>query len=86
MQGVSDKRQIFIWSTRFFFFYLFFVNSLVDKQIKTIIKVKYMENDMSLLYETPVVEIIEVEVEKGFAMSDEENSPIFTPGFQDGNW
>lgn len=31
-----------------------------------------MEKEMLLLYEAPVVEIIEVEVEKGFAQS---NSP-----------
>lgn len=29
-----------------------------------------MENDMFLTYEAPIVEIIEVEVEKGFANSD----------------
>ena len=70
-----------------FFFSLFgFVNELVIKQIKTIIKVKYMGNEMSLLYEAPIVEIIEVEVEKGFAMSYEGNSPVFTPGFQGDNW
>lgn len=45
-----------------------------------------MEKDMSLSYEAPIVEVIEVEVEKGFAMSEGDNSPIFTPGYQGDNW
>ena len=41
-----------------------------------------MEKEMLLLYEAPVVEIIEVEVEKGFAASSSEgNAPIWENGY-----
>lgn len=40
-----------------------------------------MEKEMLLLYEAPVVEIIEVEVEKGFAESlTEGNAPVWENG------
>ena len=46
-----------------------------------------MEKEMLLLYEAPVVEIIEVEVEKGFAASlTEGNAPVLEGGYQGNNW
>lgn len=41
-----------------------------------------MEKNMVSAYEAPAVEIIEVEVEKGFAMSSSEigNAPVFGNG------
>lgn len=40
-----------------------------------------MKKNMVLAYEAPAVEIIEVEVEKGFAMSSSEgNAPVFGNG------
>lgn len=38
-----------------------------------------MEKKLCLLYEAPVVEVIEVEVEKGFASSGG-NAPVFGQG------
>ena len=40
-----------------------------------------MEKNMFLSYEAPVVEVIEVEVEKGFALSGEGNAPIWDASY-----
>lgn len=42
---------------------------------------KNMEKNMFLSYEAPVVEIVEVEVEKGFAGSEQGNAPIWDPSY-----
>lgn len=46
-----------------------------------------MEKDLLLTYEAPIVEVIEVEVEKGFAASLQSgNAPYFEGGVQGDNW
>ena len=41
------------------------------------VNIYFMEKEKILTYEAPVVEIIEVEVEKGFALSPNENKMLF---------
>lgn len=46
-----------------------------------------MEKNNLQQYEAPVVEVIEVEVEKGFATSlTEGNAPVLEGGYQGNNW
>lgn len=54
-----------------FFFFLCLVFQIAEKQERNykLKNIKIMENDMYLMYEAPLVEVIEVEVEKGFANS-----------------
>lgn len=40
-----------------------------------------MEKDLLLAYESPVVEVVEVEVEKGFALSEQGNAPIWDASY-----
>lgn len=40
-----------------------------------------MEKNVYLPYEAPQVEVIEVEVEKGFALSNQGNAPIWDASY-----